>query len=89
MAFLVPLLNDPDGEVRSKVVEGMCKLLMSGVISSPKLLQRLILMWYNPAVADEEGKMRHILGTFFPLFASISRDNQVRTEYWRRPGRFL
>ncbi len=54
----------------------MCKLLMVGAISSPRLLQRLILMWYNP-LADSDCKMRHILGTFFPLYASVCRANQV------------
>ena len=37
---------------------------------------RLFLTWYNP-VSEEDSKLRHILGTFFPLYASMSRANQV------------
>lgn len=40
---------------------------------------RLILMWYNP-VTDACGKLRHILGAFFPLFASLSIENQNTIE---------
>ncbi|TRY70433.1 hypothetical protein TCAL_09294 [Tigriopus californicus] len=79
VALLTRLLDDPDLEVRTKVAEGMCKLLMVGAIASPKLFQRLILMWYNP-LAESEGKLRHILGTFFPLYASVSRSNQDSIE---------
>jgi len=76
VALLTHMLDDPDEEIRSKVAEGMCKLLMVGAISSPRLIQRLILMWYNP-LGDVDGKLRHILGTFFPLYASFSRTHQV------------
>ena len=76
VAILSKLLDDQDLEIRTKVAEGLCKLLMIGSISSAKLFQRLILMWYNP-LAESDGKLRHILGTFFPLYASMSRANQV------------
>ena len=36
---------------------------------------RLFLTWYNP-VTEDDSKLRHILGTFFPLYASMSRANQ-------------
>ena len=79
VAILSKLLDDQDLEIRTKVAEGLCKLLMIGSISSAKLFQRLILMWYNP-LAESDGKLRHILGTFFPLYASMSRMNQVWQE---------
>ena len=77
VAILSKLLDDQDLEIRTKVAEGLCKLLMIGSINSAKLFQRLILMWYNP-LAESDGKLRHILGTFFPLYASMSRANQVK-----------
>ncbi len=77
MAILAQLMDDPEVEIRTKVAEGMCKLLMVGAFTSPKLLKRLILMWYNP-LAESDGRMRHILGTFFPLYASMARTHQVR-----------
>eukprot|EP00095_Tigriopus_kingsejongensis_P007922 maker-scaffold1210_size55525-snap-gene-0.20 protein:Tk07922 transcript:maker-scaffold1210_size55525-snap-gene-0.20-mRNA-1 annotation:"hypothetical protein CAPTEDRAFT_225765" len=79
VTLLTRLLDDPDLEIRTKVAEGMCKLLMVGAITSAKLFQRLILMWYNP-LAECDGKLRHILGTFFPLYASMSRANQDSIE---------
>ena len=32
-------------------------------------------MWYNP-VTDANGRLRHVLGAFFPLYASLSKENQ-------------
>ena len=69
-------VDGPDVEIRTKVAEGLCKLMMIDAISSSKLFQRLIYMWFNP-LADSDGKLRHILGTFFPLYASVSRAHQV------------
>ena len=79
VAILSQLLDDPDIEIRTRVAEGLCKLMMCGSISSPKLFTRLILIWYNP-VTEADGKLRHILGTFFPLYASFSRANQDSIE---------
>ena len=70
VALLSKLLDDRDLDIRTKVTEGLCKLMMSKVIASSKLFTRLILMWYNP-VTDANGRLRHILGAFFPLYASI------------------
>ena len=49
---------------------------MIGAIFSSKLLSRLLLIWYNP-MTEDTCKLRHILGTFFPLYASMSRGYQV------------
>ena len=72
---LSELLDDRDLEVRTKVAEGLCKLMMSKVITSSRLFTRLILMWYNP-VTDANGRLRHVLGAFFPLYASLAKENQ-------------
>ena len=66
VAILTKILDEPDMELRTEVAEGLCKLLMIGAISSPKLLSRLLLIWYNP-MTEADSKLRHILGTFFPL----------------------
>ena len=76
ITILARLLDDPDLDMRTKVAEGLCKLLMHGAIISPKLLERLILMWYNP-LAERDGKLVHILGVFFQYYASLKRSNQV------------
>ena len=51
--------------------------MMSKVITSAKLFTRLILMWYNP-VTETHGKLRHILGAFFPLYASLDKVKKLR-----------
>lgn len=58
--------------LRGVVGEGLAKLLLSGRIISQKLLVRLLLLWYNPALQDEDG-LRSMLGIFFPTFASSDR----------------
>ncbi|KAM9330367.1 condensin complex subunit 3 [Gastrophryne carolinensis] len=62
-------------EIRTETAEGLAKLMFSGRLISAKLLSRLILLWYNP-VTEEDTKLRHCLGVFFPIFAYSSRTNQ-------------
>ena len=79
VAILTKILEEPDLELRTEVAEGLCKLLMIGAISSPKLLSRLLLIWYNP-MTESDSKLRHILGTFFPLYSSMTKQNQTAIE---------
>jgi condensin complex subunit 3 len=79
VAILSKMLDEPDLDLRTEVAEGLCKLLMIGSISSPKLLSRLLLIWYNP-MTESGSKLRHILGTFFPLYASMSKAHQMSLE---------
>merc|ERR1712142_548648 len=44
-----------------------------------KLLSRLLLIWYNP-MTESDSKLRHILGTFFPLYSSMSKPRQLAME---------
>ncbi|KAG9479680.1 hypothetical protein GDO78_011616 [Eleutherodactylus coqui] len=62
-------------EIRTETAEGLAKLMFSGRLVSSKLLSRLVLLWYNP-VTEEDTKLRHCLGVFFPLFAYSNRTNQ-------------
>lgn len=75
VAILSKMLDEPDLELRTEVAEGLCKLLMIGSIASPKIISRLLLMWYNP-MTESDSKLRHILGTFFPLYASMTKGHQ-------------
>ena len=79
VAILSKMLDEPDLDLRTEVAEGLCKLLMIGSINSPKLLSRLLLIWYNP-MTESDSKLRHILGTFFPLYASMSKTHQLSLE---------
>ncbi|XP_038070751.1 condensin complex subunit 3-like isoform X1 [Patiria miniata] len=75
LAILTGLLDSESVDVRTVVAEGMAKLLLSGRVTSPKLLSRLLLLWYNPTT-EEDLHLRHCLGTFFPVFAFAARANQ-------------
>ena len=54
------------------MAEGLCKLLIHGRVTSARLLERLVLMWYNPLM-DGDGFLRNMLGVFFPAFGAASR----------------
>uniref|UniRef100_A0A8P0PDH0 Non-SMC condensin I complex subunit G n=2 Tax=Canis lupus familiaris TaxID=9615 RepID=A0A8P0PDH0_CANLF len=69
----VLLLQVP--ELRTGAAEGLAKLMFSGLLVSSRILSRLILLWYNP-VTEEDVRLRHCLGVFFPMFAYASRTNQ-------------
>ena len=46
VAILTKILDEPEIDLRTEVAEGLCKLLMIGAINSPKLLSRLLLIWF-------------------------------------------
>ncbi|XP_067893907.1 condensin complex subunit 3 [Heterodontus francisci] len=75
LALLLGYLDNEIMELRTVAAEGLAKLLFSGRLSSPKILTRLILLWYNP-VTEEDTFLRHCLGIFFPLYAFMNRKNQ-------------
>ena len=52
--------------------EGLAKLLLAGRVVSVPLLVRLLLLWYNPTL-QEEDRLRSVLGHFFPAFASTDQ----------------
>ena len=62
-------------QLRTAAVEGLCRLLMAGATDSPALLSSLLLLWYSPAT-QPASRLRHVLGTFFPLYCSLSSHNQ-------------
>ncbi|NXM54211.1 CND3 protein, partial [Illadopsis cleaveri] len=75
LKLLSGFLDSEYSELRTKAAEGIAKLMFSGRLISAKLLSRLILLWYNP-VTEEDTRLRHCLGVFFPLFAYRNRSNQ-------------
>ncbi|XP_072921041.1 condensin complex subunit 3 [Hemitrygon akajei] len=75
LTLLLGYLDSETAELKTVAAEGFAKLLFSGRLSSPKLLSRLILLWYNP-VTEEDTFLRHCLGVFFPLYAFTNRKNQ-------------
>ena len=58
--------------LRVVAAEGLAKLLLSGRVLSPKLVAKLLVLWYNPTM-QEEDRLRAALGAFFPAFAASDR----------------
>ncbi|KFP30936.1 Condensin complex subunit 3, partial [Colius striatus] len=75
LQLLSGFLDSEFPELRTEAAEGIAKLMFSGRLTSAKLLSRLVLLWYNP-VTEEDTRLRHCLGVFFPLFAYANRSNQ-------------
>ncbi|XP_076150905.1 condensin complex subunit 3 isoform X1 [Alosa pseudoharengus] len=75
LMMLTDFLDSEVVELRTEVAEGLAKLMYCGRISSPKLLSRLVLLWYNP-VTEDDTKLRHCLGVFLQLYARESRAHQ-------------
>ncbi|NWH82695.1 CND3 protein, partial [Piaya cayana] len=79
LQLLSGFLDSEFSELRTAAAEGTAKLMFSGRLISAKLLSHLVLMWYNP-VTEEDTRLRHCLGVFFPLFAYANRSNQETFE---------
>ncbi|XP_062991404.1 condensin complex subunit 3 [Elgaria multicarinata webbii] len=75
LQLLSGFLDSEFSELRTESAEGLAKLIFSGRLISAKLLSRLVLLWYNP-LTEEDTRLRHSLGVFFPLFAYSNRANQ-------------
>ncbi|KAM6150746.1 condensin complex subunit 3 isoform 2-T2 [Erethizon dorsatum] len=75
LKLLSDFLDSEVSELRTGAAEGLAKLMFSGVLVSSRILSRLTLLWYNP-VTEEDVRLRHCLGVFFPMFAYASRTNQ-------------
>ncbi|KAL2305311.1 hypothetical protein Nmel_007293 [Mimus melanotis] len=75
LKLLSGFLDSEYSELRTEAAEGIAKLMFTGRLISAKLLSRLVLLWYNP-VTEEDTRLRHCLGVFFPLFAYANRSNQ-------------
>ncbi|ELK06459.1 condensin complex subunit 3 [Pteropus alecto] len=75
LKLLSDFLDSEVCELRTGAAEGLAKLMFCGRLASSRILSRLILLWYNP-VTEEDVRLRHCLGVFFPMFAYASRTNQ-------------
>lgn len=69
LTLLTKHLDSSEGQLLQCIVQGLCKLLLAMRISSPKLVSRLILLWFNP-VYEDELHLRQMLGLFFKMYAT-------------------
>ncbi|KAJ8247413.1 hypothetical protein GJAV_G00246110 [Gymnothorax javanicus] len=75
LRMLSEFLDSEVSDLRTEAAEGLAKLMYSGRLCSPKLLSRLVLLWYNP-VTEDDTRLRHCLGVFFQLYSRESRSYQ-------------
>ncbi|XP_066999991.1 condensin complex subunit 3 isoform X2 [Anabrus simplex] len=75
LSILTTLLDNTTGLVRSTAVEGFCKLFLASRITSPVLLSRLIILWYNP-VTEDDTYLRQVLSQFFTIYATNCPSSQ-------------
>ncbi|XP_019509781.1 PREDICTED: condensin complex subunit 3 isoform X3 [Hipposideros armiger] len=75
LKLLADFLDSEVSELRTGAAEGLAKLMFCGLLVSSRILSRLVLLWYNP-VSEDDVRLRHCLGVFFPMFAYASRTNQ-------------
>ncbi|KPJ21352.1 Condensin complex subunit 3 [Papilio machaon] len=64
---LLQLMDSSCATFRLIIVEGFCRLIHLGHLESPSILSRLLLLWFNPATADED-MLRQIIGVFFQTY---------------------
>ncbi|KAJ8026278.1 Condensin complex subunit 3 [Holothuria leucospilota] len=79
LSILTKQLDSESSELRTFSAEGIAKLLLAGRISSPKLLSRLLLLWYNPTT-EEDIRLRQALAIFFNMYAFSDRSHQEAFE---------
>ncbi|XP_071828621.1 condensin complex subunit 3-like [Apostichopus japonicus] len=79
LAILTKQLDSESPDLRTFAAEGIAKLLLAGRIASPKLLSRLLLLWYNPTTEDDT-RLRQSLAIFFNMYAFADRSHQESFE---------
>jgi condensin complex subunit 3 len=70
--LLSNFLNNESVLLLEIACEGMCKLLLSGKISSVSLLVKLFLIWYDPSYQSQD-RLKAILGYFFPSYSACNK----------------
>ena len=79
LSVLLMFLQSESSDLRSIVVEGLAKVMITGRVMSANVLKRLILLWYNP-ITEDDIQLRHCLGAFLPSFSFQCRKNQELVE---------
>jgi len=70
-AVLNSFLNATNEDLLTTAVEGLAKLFVTDVFDSPKIISKMLLLFFDPAT-EEMVRLRQCLSVFFPLFASQS-----------------
>ncbi|KAJ9110074.1 hypothetical protein QFC19_001745 [Naganishia cerealis] len=79
VGFLAHMLQQDLPEVQAVAVEGLAKLMLSGMLFDSTLLQNLILLYLTPETAGNL-PLRQCLSYFFPVYCYSSILNQQRMQ---------
>ncbi|KAF8182055.1 nuclear condensing complex subunit [Pholiota molesta] len=78
--FLLQILEAEESpEAQAVIVTGLCKLLLAGMITEPRVLTCLALLYISPTTVDHQ-EVRQCLSYFFPVYAYSSATNQNRMQ---------
>ncbi|KAF8814695.1 ARM repeat-containing protein [Phlegmacium glaucopus] len=79
--FLLEMLDDSSDspEAQAVLCTGICKLLLAGIITDPRVLSCLALMYISPTTKDNQ-ELRQCLSYFFPVYSYSSPENQIRVQ---------
>ncbi|KAF9525087.1 nuclear condensing complex subunit [Crepidotus variabilis] len=76
--FLLQLLDaEESAEAQAVLATGLCKLLLAGIITDPKVLVNLAILYVSPGTTDNQ-EIRQCLAYFFPVYSYSSFANQDR-----------
>ena len=79
MEVLLPYLSHAEEDLRTTATEGVAKLMLANRIGDPKLLTRLLILFYNPTTVDDT-KLRQCLSVFFEAFSHSNPHNRLCLE---------
>ena len=66
--------NEP--ELQAIAAEGLCKLMLTRMLKNPAVLEKLIILYFDPVTA-ENYHLRQCLNYFMQVYFHSSHDNQV------------
>jgi len=73
---LVQFLNSVHQDTRTATAEGFAKLLFADVVNDPKILSKLLVLFFNPAT-ENDLRLRQCLSIFFVAFAASSKHKDL------------
>ncbi|SGY69030.1 BQ5605_C004g02943 [Microbotryum silenes-dioicae] len=77
LGFLMSSLEQEEPEAEATCVIGVCKLMLSNLVTDEVILSRLVLLYFASETIDNQ-KLRQCLSYFFPVYAYSNPANQRR-----------
>ncbi|SCV72496.1 BQ2448_4033 [Microbotryum intermedium] len=77
LGFLMSSLEQEEPEAEATCVIGVCKLMLSTLVTDEEILSRLVLLYFASETIDNQ-ELRQCLSYFFPVYAYSNPANQRR-----------